>query len=152
MRLKFLVILTLITLVASVSPTAHAQTFSVIHSFTGSGGDGAYPHSGVSLRGGAIYDTTRQGGIGGVNGPGTVYQMTHVGNNWIYAPIFLFPADGSGGNQPNARVVFRPDSHLYGTAPFGGSYNSGVDLQNRCLLLEGKRTLQLYGKTRGKRP
>ena len=35
MKLKTLVCLSLITLVASLSPAAHAQTFSTIYAFTG---------------------------------------------------------------------------------------------------------------------
>jgi hypothetical protein len=41
MKLKILVRLSLIALVASLSPAAHAQTFNVIHSFTG-GINGSY--------------------------------------------------------------------------------------------------------------
>jgi hypothetical protein len=47
---------------------------------------------------------------------GTVYQLSHVGSNWIHTPISLLSA---GGDNPLARVVFGPDNHLYGTT-FGG--------------------------------
>ena len=65
-------------------PPAHAQTFSVIHTFTGSGGDGAAPEAGVTIRAGSLYGTTVYGGNGDAYGPGTVYQMTHVGSDWAY--------------------------------------------------------------------
>ncbi len=108
------------------TPVAHAQTFSVIHTFTGSGGDGAIPYAGVTVRAGTLFGTTEQGGIGGVSGPGTVYQMTHTPNGWNYTPIFLFPANKSGGANPSARVVFGPDGHLYGTTSNGGASKGGV--------------------------
>ena len=125
MNLKTAGYLSLITLTAMLS-TAHAQTFSVIHTFTGSGGDGAIPVAGVTMRGGTLYGTTQEGGNGGVSGAGTVYQMSRAGSDWNYALIFFFPADGSGGANPQARVVFGPDGHLYGTASNGGASHGGV--------------------------
>ncbi len=61
MKLKALVYLSLITLVISLSP-AHAQTFSVIHSFSG-GIEGANPSAGVTIRGNALFGTTSSGGF-----------------------------------------------------------------------------------------
>src|SRR5580704_17535207 len=64
-------------------PMAHAQTFSVIHTFTGQG-DGADPEASLTLNGGILYGTASYGG--GVNGRGgvprtmgcgTVFQMKH---------------------------------------------------------------------------
>ncbi len=129
--LKYNILLVVALLMASATvtllavPEAQAQTYSVIHSFTAVG-DGADPSVGVTLRGNTLYGTTAQGGIGGVNGPGTVYQLTRGGSGWAYALIFEFPADGSGGTGPAARVAFGPDGHLYGTAQFGGSFGKGV--------------------------
>jgi len=121
--------LALLSLFAALvaSPAAHAQTFSVIHTFTGVAGDGADPESGVILGNGVLYGTTSLGGIGGpAYRAGTVYQMTHSGSDWFYTPIFFFPYDGSGGAFPGARVVFGPDGHLYGTTTFGGTGGAGV--------------------------
>jgi hypothetical protein len=118
MKLKTLVYLYLITLVTSLVSAAHAQTFSVIHNFT-FGGDGANPVAGVTLRGGVLYGTATVGG----NHNGTVYQITHSGSNWTTSPISLLSA---GGIQPESRVVFGPDGHLYGTTLVGGKYGTGV--------------------------
>jgi len=98
------------------STKAPAQTYSVIHNF--SGADGQSPTAGVSLRGGILYGTTLQGG----NGNGTVYQTTHAGSNWVTNPISLLPV----GMLPYATVVFGPDGHPYGTAFRGGSSNNGI--------------------------
>ena len=108
-------------LVASFSLFVHAQTFSVIHTFAGTG-DGASPGAGVTIKGGVLFGTTQQGG----RGQGGVYQMTNTRSGWSFSPIFFFPADGSGGANPSARVVFGPDGHLYGTTISGGASQSGV--------------------------
>ncbi len=125
-KLTTLVSLCLVAFVGSLSPAAQAQTFSVIHTFTGSGGGGAIPKSGVTIRAGVLYGTTYLNDLGSDSGEGAVYQMTQTGSDWTYTPIFLFPADGSGGAHPAAGVVVGPDSHLYGTTNSGGSDNNGV--------------------------
>jgi len=121
---QILVIVFLLALVAI--PLAQAQTFSVIHDFslTGNGWDGAYPFAGVTLRAGTLFGTTAQGGNGPATGPGTIYQMTHVGPDWTYTPIFVFPKDGSGGGGPS-NSLFGPDHHLYGIVG-GGSGGDGI--------------------------
>ncbi len=128
-RCKALLPLTLLMASATVAliagPDAHAQTYSVIHNFSGPG-DGALPAVGVTLRGGILYGTTAEGGMGDVYGPGTVYQLTRAGSGWAYGLIFEFPSDGSGGTHPSARVLFGPDGHLYGTTQLGGAFQKGV--------------------------
>lgn len=118
MKLKTLGYLSLITLVASLSPAAHAQTFSVIHAFTG-GSDGGFPDAGVSIRDGNLYGTAYTGGVGN----GTVYEILHSGSNWTTIPLSSFFA---GGRSPLARVVFGPDGQLYGTTAGGGACDNGV--------------------------
>jgi len=119
MKLKTRVFLSLITLGAFLSPAVYAQTFSVIHSFTGS--DGAYPEAGVTIRAGSLYGTTSAGGS---NSAGTVYQSMPVGPNWFTLPIFSF--NGSDGEVPMGRVIFGPDGHPYGTTQIGGGENAGL--------------------------
>ena len=98
-------------------PAALTQNFSVIHTFTGSGGDGAYPTSGVTRKDPLLYGTT----AGPASGNGTVYQITPMGNNWLTTPISLLSPTAS---QPRARIVFGPDGHPYGTT-WNGSANPG---------------------------
>src|SRR5689334_5099210 len=116
MKLKTRVSWGLIMFFAWLSPTTYAQTFSVIHSFTGS--EGSTPYAGVTMRAGVLYGTALLGGAD--NGSiGTAYEITHVGSDWITMPITLF---ANGGAQPSARVLFGPDGHLYGTTDLGGSH------------------------------
>ena len=106
--------LILLTLLASLIPAVHAQTFTVLHSFTG-GIDG--PWAGVTIRGNALYGTTE-----GYPNCGTVYQLTHSGSNWLFSALAALPYNCN----PQARVVFGPDGHLYGTSQYGGTYNDGT--------------------------
>jgi len=87
---------------------AHAQSFQVIHTFTGP--DGAIPRAGLSIdRGGKLYGTTYAGHEG--SGWGGVYQMRQHGSSWVFGTLQIF--DG----QPLDRVVFGPNGTLYGTSP-----------------------------------
>lgn len=123
MKLKTLFCLILITLAAVLSLTAHAQIFSVIHNFTGKG-EGSFPLAGLTLRGGKLYGTTEEGGIGGINGYGTVFEMTPSGDSsWSTFPRFFL--NGSDGSYPEARAIFGPDGHLYTTTIQGGSFGLG---------------------------
>ena len=116
MKSKTLFYLILLTLFASLIPAMHAQTFSVIHTFTGGVG-GAYPSAGVTIRGNALYGPTGNGYQVG----GTVYQLTHSGSNWLFSTLApTYPYYG-----PMARVVFGPDGHLYGTALWSRWSNGG---------------------------
>lgn len=103
-----------------LSVTAQAQTYSVLHVFSGHG-DGADPETALTLdRAGNLYGTTHFGGAG----YGTVFKLSRAGSGWILNTIYTFQ-DGSDGAYPLSRLVFGPDGTLYGTAG-GGSGNAGV--------------------------
>lgn len=96
---------------------AQAQTFSVIHSFTG-GEDGYQPFAGVYIDGGGnLYGTTTE-----YSGPGTVYKMTFKNGAWTLNTLFTFySGNGLPGFIPQARVVPGPGGALYGTTSVGGN-------------------------------
>jgi len=94
---------------------AQAQTFTVLHTFTGP--DGLTPYSGVTLdRGGNLYGTTYGGGASGL---GTVYQLKRHGSSYIHNQIHAFTG-GNDGEQPLGGLIFGPDGALYGTTSGGG--------------------------------
>jgi len=103
--------------------TAHAQTYKVIHTFTGGDGsmDGARPETGLTIdAAGNLYGTTVFGGNGPCDGGcGMVFQLKPTTSGWIFNPIYNF-AGGSDGAGPWARVVIGPDGSLYGTTIAGG--------------------------------
>jgi uncharacterized repeat protein (TIGR03803 family) len=111
-----------IALTLAATPAAQAQTFTVIHNFTG-GGDGANPYAGLTIdRGGSLYGTAANGGAGS----GTVFRLAHKNSVWLFTPLYRFNGSPAGdGAGPAARVVFGPDGSLYGTTFDGGGAGCG---------------------------
>jgi len=107
-------------LTVAFSPSAHAQTSTVLHTFTGS--DGTYPYAGVTLDAvGNLYGTTSANLTGA---DGTVFQLKRFHGAWLLNNILTF--NGDNGGNPYSGVVFGPDGALYGTTQGGGSGNAGL--------------------------
>jgi len=95
---------------------AQAQTFTVLHTFSG-GIDGGQPFTGLTMdRAGNLYGTTSAGGPAGY---GTVFKMTHRASGWELSTLYGFHG-GADGGMPETRVIFGPDGTLYGTTNEGG--------------------------------
>ncbi|MFZ0793989.1 MAG: choice-of-anchor tandem repeat GloVer-containing protein [Candidatus Korobacteraceae bacterium] len=121
MTIAATVIATLLVLAAT---SVHAQTFTVLHSFSRT--DGWFPDAGLTIdRAGNLYGTTADGGTLGGSCCGTVFKMSQRGSGWVLSELHLF-SGGSDGTTPLARVVFGPDGTLYGTASGGGLNGDGV--------------------------
>ena len=98
---------------------AGAET--VLHSFTGTGGDGKFPFGGVARDGqGNLYGTTNTGGVFGV---GTVFRVDATGNETV---LYSFTGTGGDGKSPYAGVVRDAQGNLYGTTESGGTSNVGT--------------------------
>ena len=111
-----LTVATVFTLTVVLTQPAQAQTFKVIHTFTG-GGDGANPYAGLTMdQAGNLYGTAS---LGGGSGNGTVFRLSKKGSGWVFTPLYSFQGAPDGGT-PQARVVFGPGGILYGTSSFGG--------------------------------
>ncbi|PYI88223.1 MAG: hypothetical protein DME26_03945 [Verrucomicrobia bacterium] len=97
--------------------------YAVIHTFSGSGGDGAPPDTRL-MKGsdGALYGTTQSGGCG----DGTLFRLNEDGNN--YTVLHGFSLTGGDGSQPNP-VLQASDNKLYGTTYSGGAYGCGTVLK-----------------------
>jgi uncharacterized repeat protein (TIGR03803 family) len=105
-----------------LSTSVAAQTFSVLHNFSG-GGDGANPIAGPTLdAGGNLYGTTFDDGAAGL---GTAFKLTHRNSAWILTTLHSF-GDYPDGEYPTARVVFGPGGALYGTTLEGGRDGVGT--------------------------
>jgi hypothetical protein len=125
--------LTLLLTLAFIAPCiANAQTFTVLHSFTG-GIDGGNAYAGLTWDGGEnFYGTATQGGYTGngcfnlvgapTMGCGIVYRLRHSGSNWTFSTLYEFRGGTVDGNFPLAPVTFARDGSLYGTT-FAGHYN-----------------------------
>lgn len=109
-------------------PIAQAQTFNVIHTFTG-GADGDSPSAGLTLdAGGNLYGTSSHGGYTGGSCPkgcGTVYQLKRSGSNWIFGRLYVF-TESPDGAFPMGGVSFGPHGALYGTTYLGGTNDNGT--------------------------
>jgi uncharacterized repeat protein (TIGR03803 family) len=113
--LAIAIVLALITVVPQV---AQAQTYKVIHNFTG-GNDGSYPQSGLALdQGGNLYGTAS---VGGTYGNGTVFRLVHSGSNWVFFPLYNFKG-GYDGDAPFGPLTIGPDGAFYGTTLAGGYF------------------------------
>jgi len=109
-------------LIILAAQPAAAQTWTVLHNFTGPDGD--LPSAGLTMdQAGNLYGTAYFGGNNnGANG--TVFKLTHKQSGWIFALLYAF--NGPDGSNPSARVIIGPDGSLYGTTVNGGAANRGT--------------------------
>ncbi len=120
---------TVLALTVVLTQSAQAQTYTVLHSFTG-GVDGANPWAGLTMdRAGNLYGTTFFGGYNAGDcdpgGCGAVFKLTHKGSGWAFSPLYSFLGDNDGAS-PSARVSIGPNGILYGTTSSGGGWNGGT--------------------------
>jgi len=118
------VALAIAILFALTAIAAQAQTFTVLHNF--SGPDGASPEAGLTMdAAGNLYGTAAYGANQGCYSTcGTVFELKHEGSGWLLNPLYRFT--GPDGANPAARVIIGPDSNLYGTTTYGGAANQGT--------------------------
>jgi uncharacterized repeat protein (TIGR03803 family) len=101
-----------------MTQATQAQTFTVLHNFTG-GADGANPFAGLTWdRAGNLYGTTTYGGY---DDHGTVFKLSRKGSSWLFTPLYNFQG-GNDGVNPRAALARGLDGTLYGTTYYGGGY------------------------------
>jgi uncharacterized repeat protein (TIGR03803 family) len=94
---------------------------TVLHSFSYSNGDGAYPYGGVVRdQAGNLFGVTLQGGT---NGVGTVYKIDSSGTETI---LYSFTGQPDGALPYTEELVMDSAANLYGTTSSGGTYNYGT--------------------------
>ena len=88
---------------------------TVLYSFKGTDGDGAYPDAGLVWdANGNLYGTTSEGGA---YGGGTVFKLDQSGKETV---LYSFGAAQGDGNLPLAGLVLDANGNLYGTTSEGG--------------------------------
>jgi hypothetical protein len=115
-----------------------AWTETVIYSFTGITGDGAYPTAGVVLgENGVLYGTTGYGGsatsgssctLYGASGCGTVFSLTPPSSPsgpWTETVLHSFAGQNGDGAHPGP-LVLSSTGVLYGPATSGGTAGAGT--------------------------
>ena len=105
----------------SLATSAHAQTFTVIHSFS-QHSEGAAPYAPVVQdAAGDLYGTTFDGGAGGTTGCandcGVAYALDSTGDETV---LYTF-ARPSGGKSEGG-LIRDSEGNLYGTTLIGGDF------------------------------
>jgi uncharacterized repeat protein (TIGR03803 family) len=95
---------------------ASAQTFTVLHTFTGGTKDGATPYGGLINVSGAFYGTTS---AGGAHGDGAVYKVTSAPKESLLYSFQGPPSDGATPGYMN--LITDGKGNFYGTTAFGGN-------------------------------
>jgi uncharacterized repeat protein (TIGR03803 family) len=100
---------------------------TVLHDFSGSGGDGESPFAGLTRDSrGNLYGTTGDGGnYGGPCGSagcGTVFEVDAAGHEKV---LYAFTGNPDGAN-PQAGVVLDSQGNIYGTTFSGGVNGAGT--------------------------
>jgi uncharacterized repeat protein (TIGR03803 family) len=112
----------ILAIIVALSPAAHAQTLSALHTFNGRP-DGREPIAGVTMdAAGNLYGTTY---YGGANDVGLVYKLAHKGSGWLLSPLYSFQG-GHDGSGPVGGVTIGRDGNLYGTTSLGGQHGAGT--------------------------
>jgi len=121
----FAAVVVVLTVAAAGTPSAQAQTYTILHTFTGTP-DGDEPLAGLATdSGGNLYGTTY---YGGAYGWGMVFKLARTGSGWQMEPLHSFPSIYNGGNDgahPSTHVTLGPDGAVYGTTPEGAG-NAGI--------------------------
>ena len=95
------------------TPSALAQTYRLLHSFTGT--DGANPHARLLPdSAGNLYGTTV---AGGTYGNGTVFKVNGAGVETVLYSV----TGGTDGASPYGGLIRDSAGNLYGTTTYGGN-------------------------------
>ena len=87
--------------VFELSPSNGGWTFSLLHLFDFSKGEGVDPFAGMTMGSdGNLYGTTLGGGY---YDDGTVFRLVYSGGYWTYQTLYSF---GNDGNSPFGGVTF----------------------------------------------
>jgi uncharacterized repeat protein (TIGR03803 family) len=130
-----------IALVLIAITQAQAQSFGVVHNFTG-GIDGADPLNGLAIdKAGNLYGTASAGS----NTHGVAYEISASGRKTL-----LHAFAGKDGSSPQGFLILDGAGNLYGTTAAGGAHNVGTVFR-----IAGTTETVLYsfgGKTDGASP
>jgi len=101
-------------------PSGSGWNLNVLREFMGES-DGDEPLGGLIFdSAGNLYGTTSQGGL---NGGGTVFEMSPAGGGWTFNTIYALSGFTAGG--PQSALTLDAAGNLYGTTQFDGQFNSG---------------------------
>jgi uncharacterized repeat protein (TIGR03803 family) len=105
-----------------LTPASGKWTEKVIHNFSSSTDDGAFPQSNLIFDSeGNLYGTATKGGV---HSDGVVFELVSSSGEWSEKILVAF--DGSNGSDPVSGVILDSAGTLYGTTAAGGASDDGV--------------------------
>jgi uncharacterized repeat protein (TIGR03803 family) len=117
---KVLVVQAAVALLGLAAADSLAQTYSVLHTFSGL--DGAYPDGNLLLSGTTLIGATAEGGVVPYRDMGTVFKLNTDGSGFSILKSFPRAPDGEG---PSGTLSLSAAT-VYGTTYMGGLYNNGT--------------------------
>jgi len=106
--------------VFELSPSGSGWSEAILYTFH-DGADGGYPSGLIFDAAGKLYGMTF---VGGVNGRGTVFQLSPSDGSWSLLVLHSFTG-GLGGGTLLASLTFDPAGNLYGVTTNAGQNGAG---------------------------
>jgi uncharacterized repeat protein (TIGR03803 family) len=108
--------------VYQLTPTESGWTGTVLYSFTG-GNDGETPIGNLIIdASGNLYGTASEGGL---NGGGTVFELSPSENGWTFTLLYGLTGDPNGSAGPWGGLTTDAAGNLYGTTGYDGPLSQG---------------------------
>jgi len=108
--------------VFELTPSTPSWTENILHNFA-LGSDGGVPYAGLVLYGGNFYGATTEGGAGGQNGGGTIFELKNASGAWTFSELYGLSGWGISGSYRNLLVV---SDKIYATTHCDGQNNAGT--------------------------
>jgi len=111
--------------VFELSPSGSNWTENILHNFELQD-DGGTPYAGLIFdHSGNLYGAATQGGAGGSNGGGTVFELTPSGGSWTFSVIYSLTGWGISGTFRD--LLFDASTGvIYATTHCDGDYDAGT--------------------------
>jgi uncharacterized repeat protein (TIGR03803 family) len=135
---KLMLALALVLGPLGATPWTQAQTFSVVHNFTG-GSDGGDSMNGFVVTGKILYGTATSGGA---FNNGVVFKLNTTTD--VETVLHSF-AGGTDGANPQGSLLWEKGGHIYGTTTAGGASGLGTVFE-----VTGEKETVLYSFAGGK--
>lgn len=120
--------------VFKMAPAGIHWNFTTLYAFNGQP-DAGFPYGGVILDGaGNLYGTTY---FGGVNGVGSVYELSAGMNGWQESVLYSFKG-GRDGSLTTTTPIFDAVGNLYGTTSTGGKVSCDCGTVFKLARVNGK--------------
>jgi len=106
-----------------LTPSGSGWTEHVLYSFTG-GNDGETPIGNLIVdAAGNLYGTASEGGI---NGGGTVFELSPSNGGWAFNLLYGFSGNPNGSAGPWGGLTWDAAGNLYGTTGYDGVLGQGT--------------------------